>query len=942
MPNQPLQVRDDNGIVSPWDSHRLEASLLAAAQAAHVELSWERTTSLVAEILARIQRLHLAAIQPLPGMEAALGDTDGCVDTAEIRNTVVSLLLEQGELAIAEAYLSACSKPQATGKEAAKREAPVEQLPARSAGEAAPSGLRLTPNALTVLRKRYLRKDDQGRVIETPEEMFRRVAATVAAADRMYPGQADPAATEEIFYRLMTSLDFLPNSPTLMNAGRPQGQLSACFVLPVDDSIASIFEAVKQAAIVQQTGGGVGYSFSRLRPAGDIVKSTKGIASGPLSFMKVFDSATEAIKQGGTRRGAQMAILRVDHPDILDFIAAKEKEGTFTNFNFSVAITTDFMAALAEDRDYPLINPHTGQEVRRLRAREVFERIVHGAWLNGEPGVIFLDRINEYNPTPHLGKIEATNPCGEQPLLPNESCNLGSINLVNMVRDGRIDWAKLEAVTKEAVHFLDNVISVNHFPLPQIEESTLKTRKIGLGVMGLADMLFQLGIPYNSEEGVAVAAKVMEAINYWSKEASCDLAATRGPFPAFGDSIYAEGRLPIPDPDEGPDKGGQWPSLAAAPTFDWAALRARAMKGLRNAATTTIAPTGTISIIAGVSSGIEPAFALSYVRRHLLDAGDELVEVNPIFERVAREQGFYSAELMQRIAKKGGVGDMDQVPEWVRQVFVVAHDITPEWHVRMQAAVQRYVDNSVSKTVNFPNSATEEDVRRAYLLAYELGCKGITVYRDGSRSAQVLNIGEAKKPEVTQREEAPRSLEAPMPLASGELAALPATRAVAPRPRPSITRGITEKVKTGCGSLYVTINEDENGLCEVFLRMGKSGGCMASQSEAVGRLISLALRSGIDVNSIFRQLRGIRCPQPAWSKGGMVLSCADAVAQVLERYVENSHTVADVERDIARKPEPMSGEDLAGLCPECPECGSMLEMSEGCVVCRSCGYSRCW
>lgn len=923
MPDQPLQVRDDNGIVSPWDSRRLEASLLAAAQAAHVELSWERVTSLVAETLSRIQRLHLAATQPLPGMEVALSGADGYVDTAEIRDTVVSLLLEQGEVALAEAYLAICSKPH-PGIVGARHDVP---LPGRHAGSP-PTGL--TPNALTVLRKRYLRKDDQGNVIETPEEMFRRVAATVAAADKLYSGQADPLAAEETFYRLMTNLDFLPNSPTLMNAGRPQGQLSACFVLPVDDSIVSIFEAVKQAAIVQQTGGGVGYSFSRLRPAGDIVRSTKGIASGPLSFMKVFDSATEAIKQGGTRRGAQMAILRVDHPDILDFIAAKEKEGVFTNFNFSVAITTDFMTALAEDRDYPLINPHTWQEVRRLRAREVFDRIVHGAWLNGEPGVIFLDRINEYNPTPALGQIESTNPCGEQPLLPNESCNLGSINLANMVKDGRIDWAKLEAVTKEAVHFLDNVISVNHFPLPQIEESTLKTRKIGLGVMGLADMLFQLGIPYNSEEGVAVAAKVMEAINYWSKEASCDLAATRGPFPAFSDSIYAAGRLPIPDPEDGPGyKWSEWPSLADAPTFDWAALRARVKEGIRNATTTTVAPTGTISIIAGVSSGIEPAFALSYVRRHLLDAGDELVEVNPIFEQAAKEGGFYSPELMQRIAQKGGVGDMDQVPEWVRRVFVVAHDIAPEWHVRMQAAVQRYVDNSVSKTVNFPNKATEEDVRRAYLLAYELGCKGITVYRDGSRSVQVLNIGETRGTEAAPAET--RTLPAPQ-----------AVHPVAPRPRPSITRGITEKVKTGCGSLYVTINEDENGLCEVFLRMGKSGGCMASQSEAVGRLISLALRSGIDVNSIFRQLRGIRCPQPAWGKGGMVLSCADAVAQVLERYVGNSHTVAAVERDIARKPEPMSDEELAGLCPECPECGSMLEMSEGCVVCRSCGYSRCW
>jgi ribonucleoside-diphosphate reductase alpha chain len=869
--------------------------------------------------MARLERAHRACTPLLPGLEGSLPSPNGYWEPSDISDALASILLEQGEVATAQAYLSRLSIRDTRLRDAVPPEMPLRSVPAPSATtppeedavEPMAGSLHFTPNAIVVLKKRYLRKDNQGRVTETPEEMLRRVAHAVAAADAQYGG--DVEASEETFFRLMADLDFLPNSPTLMNAGRPQGQLSACFVLPVEDSIASIFEAVKQAALVQQTGGGVGYSFSNLRPAGDIVKSTKGIASGPLSFMKVFDSATEAIKQGGTRRGAQMAILRVDHPDILEFIAAKETEGTFANFNFSVGITDDFMAALRADASYPLINPHSGQEVKRLSAVEVFNRIVHSAWLNGEPGLVFLDRMNALNPTPSLGKIESTNPCGEQPLLPNESCNLGSINLANMVRGGSLDWTRLETVTKEATHFLDNVISANHFPLAQIKETTLRTRKIGLGVMGFADLLCLLGIPYDSEAGVNMAAEIMAAIAYWSKEQSCNLADERGSFPAFAESIYPEGRLPIPaDADDEP----------AAARLDWKALRSRSSLGIRNATTTTVAPTGTISIIAGVSSGVEPIFALSYVRRNLLDAGDELLEVNPVFEQVARQRDFYSADLMRRIAERGSIQDISEIPADVRRVFVTAHDISPEWHVRMQAAAQRYVDNAVSKTVNFPHNATEEDVRHVYLMAYESGCKGITVYRDGSRQTQVLNIDRAKD---TQTAVPPTQ-----------------TTARAPRPRPSITKGVTEKITTGCGSLYVTINEDENGLCEVFLRMGKSGGCLASQSEAVGRLISLALRSGLDVNSIFRQLRGIRCPQPAWGQGGMILSCSDAIGQVLERYVQNGTTVAAVQRDIAKKHESIAGDDLAGMCPECPECGSLLAMSEGCLVCRNCGYSKCW
>ncbi len=765
----------------------------------------------------------------------------------------------------------------------------------------------LSPNALTVLKKRYLKKDEKGRVIETPEEMFWRVARGVAEADRFYDMGADTEARAEEFYKLMASLDFLPNSPTLMNAGTEVGQLSACFVLPVDDDMTSIFDAVKATALIHQSGGGTGFGFSRLRPSGDIVGSTGGIASGPVSFMRVFDTATDVIKQGGRRRGANMGVLRVDHPDVLDFIACKEKEETFNNFNISVAVTEEFMRALEEDKEYELINPRTGEAVRKLWAREVFDKIVEGAWRNGEPGIVFLDRMNEFNPTPQLGEYESTNPCGEQILLPHESCNLGSINLSKMLTpEGRLDWEKLERTVKTAVHFLDNVITVNKFPLLEIEEATLRTRKIGLGVMGFADLLIELGIPYNSEEAEVVAEKVMEAINYWSKEASCDLAAMRGSFPAFNESIYARGQLPLPEPLD-VKSPNQPECLADAPAFDWEGLKERIKEwGIRNATTTTIAPTGSISIIAGASSGIEPLFALAYTRRHVLDE-DVLPEVNPLFEKVVRERGFYSEKLMQKIAESGSCQELSEVPEDVRWVFVTAHDIAPEWHIRMQAAYQRHVDNAVSKTANFPHGANREDIAEAYLLAYQLGCKGLTIYRDGSRQEQVLNRGVTK----------PK----------------PDKGVLAPRPRPVVTRGVTEKIVLGCNrTLYVTINEDDEGLCEVFLQMGKSGGCTASQSEAIGRLISLALRSGIETEAIVRQLKGIRCPSPSWHNGMPTLSCSDAVAKSIERYM-GGYAGNPEENAIVRS--------MPDISPECPECGAILEFSEGCVVCRSCGYSQC-
>lgn len=571
---------------------------------------------------------------------------------------------------------------------------------------------KLTPNAIRVLESRYLRKDDHGKIQETPQEMFQRVASNIAAAEKIYnPEISDDELfkIEEKFYRMMASLDFLPNSPTLMNAGLHLQQLSACFVLPVSDSMEGIFEAVKQGAIIHQSGGGTGYSFSRLRPQGDLVKSTKGIASGPISFMTVFDAATNTVKQGGKRRGANMGILRIDHPDILKFITAKEEEGILSNFNISVAVTDEFMEAVKNGKKYNLINPRNNQIVKELDAREVFDLIVQLAWRNGEPGVIFIDKMNEANPTPKLGKIESTNPCSELPLLPYESCNLGSINLSKMLKETRdgyeIDWEKYKQTIYDAMHFLDNVIDMNRYPLPEIEAMTKGNRKIGLGVMGFADTLIKLGIPYNSERGVRAGEKIMKFLYEESMKKSVELAQKRGVFPNFKDSVYDQ---------------------------------PNALK-VRNATTTTIAPTGTISIIAGCSSGIEPLFAISYVRKHVL-GGEELVEVNPLFEEIAKEEGFYSKELMEEIAEKGSVQDIKEIPEKIKKIFVTAMDIAPEWHVRMQAAFQEYNHNAVSKTINFPFSATIGDVEKSYTLAYDLNCKGITIYRSESRKQQVLNI----------------------------------------------------------------------------------------------------------------------------------------------------------------------------------------------------------
>ena len=575
-------------------------------------------------------------------------------------------------------------------------------------------GMKFTQNAKTVLERRYLAKDNDGKVTETIEELFTRVASTVAGADSAYgKTEEEIKNTEKEFYEMMTGCEFMPNSPTLMNAGRPLGQLSACFVLPVEDSMVGIFDTVKYAALVHQSGGGTGFSFSRLRPEGSVVKSTGGTSSGPVSFMKVFNAATEAVKQGGTRRGANMGMLRIDHPDILKFIDCKANNNEINNFNISVAITDKFMEAVENGTEYELVAPHTGEVTGTLDAKEVFEKIVDAAWRNGEPGIVFIDEMNRHNPTPTLGEIESTNPCGEQPLLPYEACNLGSINLGLCVceEDGilSIDYDKITDIVHKAVHFLDNVIDVNHYPLPAIDEMTRKTRKIGLGVMGFADLLLKLGVPYNSVEAERVAEEVMSLIQSEGTKASIELALERGTFPAWEESVFAD-RYEI-----------------------------------RNATITTIAPTGTISIIADASGGCEPLFAYAFTK-NVMD-GDKLLVCNDLLVEKLMERGIYSEELIQRIADEGTLAHIEEIPEDIRRVFVCAHDITPEWHIRIQAAFQKYTDNAVSKTINFPNSATREEVKEAYVLAYKLGCKGTTVYRDGSRDSQVLTIGTQKKEE---------------------------------------------------------------------------------------------------------------------------------------------------------------------------------------------------
>lgn len=754
-----------------------------------------------------------------------------------------------------------------------------------------PDSIPLTENARTVLRKRYLKKDANGNVLETPEDMFRRVARFIASADQIYDPEADWTATENRFYAMMANLEFMPNSPTLMNAGRELQQLSACFVLPIEDSMESIFDAVKNTALIHKSGGGTGFSFSRIRPKNDIVCSTKGIASGPISFMHVFDEATETVKQGGTRRGANMAILRVDHPDILDFIEAKEDDDKLNNFNISVALTETFWKALESDGEYDLINPHDRQKAGSLRARDVYDRIIRHAWENGEPGVIFIDRINRDNPTPPLGEIESTNPCGEQPLLPYESCNLGSINLAVMTRqsDGvaEVDFEKLRRTVRTAVHFLDNVIDMNKFPLPQIEKMTKSTRKIGLGVMGFADLLFDLDVPYNSNEAIDLAVQIMKFIAEESRNQSRELAARRGAFPAFPKSVYAE----------------------------------RGEPPMRNATRTTIAPTGTISIIAGCSSGVEPLFALSFTR-HVMD-DNQLPEVVPAFLERLRRENLYTEALARTVADKGSLEGLEGIPDRLKRIFVTAHEVSPEWHIRMQAAFQSCTDNAVSKTVNFANSATVEDVSKVYRIAHDLGCKGVTIYRDGSREKQVLNKGTSGK-------------------AKDAGAVAEAVTETGPKPRPRVLRGFTTKLNTGQGSLYITINNDgSDSPIEVFANIGKSGGDTAALSEAIGRLISIGLQKGVAVEELAQTLTGITGSRPVWNEGMLIKSVPDGIGQILMHEFGRKKPEEKIIKPEPAAEKPLNIKLAEQTGPECPECGGSLRAEGGCTICVSCGYSHC-
>ncbi|MCL1939172.1 MAG: vitamin B12-dependent ribonucleotide reductase [Desulfovibrionaceae bacterium] len=733
----------------------------------------------------------------------------------------------------------------------------------------------INPNAAVVLGKRYFRKGPNAEVLENAQDMFWRVASAIAAEESKY-GKKSPWKTDALalaFYELMTSWKFLPNSPTLMNAGTGLGQLSACFVLPVGDSIEEIFDAVKHAAMIHKSGGGTGFSFTRLRPKDSRVGSTGGVASGPLSFLRIFNTATEQIKQGGTRRGANMGILRVDHPDIMEFIRAKEREGEFNNFNLSVALTEDFMKAVEKEEEYPLLAPHSREECGRLNAREVFEILVQKAWESGDPGIVFIDRINRDNPTPDQGEIESTNPCGEQPLLPYEACNLGSINLSKFFIPGKsgdegVNWDDLRETIHLSVRFLDNVIDASRFPLQQITDKVHLNRKIGLGVMGWADLLYQMGIPYNSQEAILLAEKTMNFVQEESRAASKTLARERHAFPAYDHSTFAK-------KEQGP---------------------------FRNATVTTIAPTGTLSIIAGCSSGIEPLFALCF-SRNVMD-GERLVEINPHFEQALKDTDSYSKKLMDTVALKGSVAGMDYLPEELRKVFVTAMDIEPLWHLRMQAAFQSHTDNAVSKTVNLPNSATVDDIRRIYWMAYEMGCKGVTVYRDGCKSMQVLRTGEG---ETEAAEEKNRIV----------------------RDRPDLVYGFTQKVRTGHGIMYVTINEVDGKPFEAFVTIGKSGRSTTAKAEAVGRLVSLALRSGIEVKKIVQQIKGIGGETQVFQPGkqGQVQSIPDGIAWVLEnRYLKSKKSVYDENGLGAQR---------------CSECDEVLVFQEGCLICPACAYTKC-
>jgi len=827
--------------------------------------------------------------------------------------------------------------------------------------------LDLSPNAVTVLERRYLVKDDQGTPVERPDDLFRRVARTVAEPDRRY-GASDKGVEglAETFFELMATRVWMPNSPTLMNAGRPLGQLSACFVLPVDDCLSNgqsgIYDTLRAMALVHQSGGGTGFSFSRLRPKNDVVRSTMGVASGPVSFMKLYDASTDVVKQGGTRRGANMGILRVDHPDILEFVTCKDDLTQVTNFNISVAVTDAFMKAVEEGTSYDLIHPRSGKVMGQLDARDVFRQIVHGAWKTGEPGVYFIDRANYYNPVPRLGSYEATNPCGEQPLLPYDVCNLGSINLGLLVKDGDVDWERLRTAVHVCTHFLDNVIDANKYPLAEIDDLAKRIRRIGLGVMGWADLLVHLGIPYDSDEGVALGRRVMEFVDEEAKVASEQLAEQRGVFPEWETSIW------------GPDA-----SCARGPDGE----RVRPMRRLRNCNLTTVAPTGTISIIANCSSGIEPLFAVAFMRNQ---AGVLMPDVNEDFVAIARQEGWYSDDLMQRIAEAGHI-HFDAVPAQWQRVFVTAHDVTPEWHIQMQAAFQEFTDSAISKTCNFGHDATEEYVEKIYRYAYKLGCKGVTVYRDASREMQVLSTGATAKKVQEQAANGQTAVAEALGRIAELEAELERTRGMlhdaeaenlqrrAKRSRPDLLKGSTRRIETPLGTMYVTITEDDRGQpFEVFISLGKAGGALMADVEAVGRLISLGLRSGIPMREIYRQLRGISSDRAVGLGPNKVLSVPDAIGIAIEKWMQDRQGIqqdllAEAERGgagavgaagAAGAPgaaaplrgvvagqggggaaAPQGGATQQDFIGACPDCGSQLAFIEGCAKCHVCGFSEC-
>ena len=785
------------------------------------------------------------------------------------------------------------------------------------ANGAANGHVEISDNARVVLEKRYLRKDDDGNPIETPEEMFRRVAHAIAQAETLNGTESDAELWEGKFYEVMSTLEYLPNSPTLMNAGIQQpdgegtGTLSACFVMGLEDTMEGIMTTAKEMAMVQKFGGGTGFALSPIRPKGSSVTTTHGKACGPVAVLRHLSSVSTLVTQGGKRDGANMAVMDVHHPDILEFIDCKRVEGEIHNFNISVGASHEFMQAVKDGTDYALRAKEDPRdpdspvvEVGRLDARQVFDKIIAGAWRNGEPGLIFLDWVNDKNPTPDLGRMTATNPCGEQPLLPYESCNLGSINLAKFLReeDGglTVDYDRLKDVVRTTTRFLDNVIDTNSYSVEKIKEMTFATRKTGLGVMGFADMLARLRIAYDSEDGLELGRSIMRFIRDEADKMSEELAEERGVFPAFEGSIY--------------DAPGQ--------------------PKMRNACRLTVAPTGTISMIAGCSSGIEPLFALSYHKHNIL-GGESLMYVDQGFEEAAREGGFYSEELMNYLADGGSLQERDDVPEWAREVFVTSADISPEMHVKMQAVFQESVDAAISKTINFPNSATEDDVRRAYELSWELACKGITVYRAGSREAEVLTAGEAK-----DKTAAPES-----PVDLGVLVE---------RERPAAIRGITERVRTAHGNMFVTVNYDDEGRpFEVFAILGKAGSTESAALEAISRLTTMALRAGVDPNKIIEHLKGIT-DEPVWDAGRLVRSAPDAVALVLGRHLslEGTPSVEDVaasegkstaQLELLAAPAQENGNGHSSVSSvRCPECSvGTLVHQEGCLRCPECGYNKC-